>query len=76
MNLVIDDAVEVKQITKTNDKESRRQLGTRTHPFPFHNFKNPTGGGGAKNTNSPRRANSTEGRQRVADPESIVMERL
>lgn len=27
MNLVIDDAVEVKQITKTNDKESRRQLG-------------------------------------------------
>jgi small nuclear ribonucleoprotein E len=28
MNLVIDDAVEVKQITKTNDKESRRPLGT------------------------------------------------
>ncbi|KEZ45793.1 hypothetical protein SAPIO_CDS1602 [Scedosporium apiospermum] len=27
MNLVIDDAVEVKQITKTNDKESRRLLG-------------------------------------------------
>ncbi|CEF75103.1 hypothetical protein FVEN_g12190 [Fusarium venenatum] len=27
MNLVIDDAVEVKQITKTNDKESRRPLG-------------------------------------------------
>ncbi|KAH6893391.1 small nuclear ribonucleoprotein E [Thelonectria olida] len=27
MNLVIDDAVEVKQITKTNDKETRRPLG-------------------------------------------------
>jgi len=30
MNLVIDDAVEVKQITKTNDKESRRPLGMVT----------------------------------------------
>ncbi|KAK1752158.1 hypothetical protein QBC47DRAFT_67744 [Echria macrotheca] len=27
MNLVIDDAIEVKQITKTNDKETRRHLG-------------------------------------------------
>ncbi|KAL2106789.1 hypothetical protein VUR80DRAFT_5948 [Thermomyces stellatus] len=27
MNLVIDDAVEVKQVTKENDKESRRHLG-------------------------------------------------
>lgn len=27
MNLVIDDAVEVKQISKTNDTESRRPLG-------------------------------------------------
>ncbi|KAK2599177.1 mRNA splicing protein sme1 [Conoideocrella luteorostrata] len=27
MNLVIDDAVEVAQVTKNNDKESRRQLG-------------------------------------------------
>jgi len=27
MNLVIDDAVEVKQITKTNDTETRRHLG-------------------------------------------------
>jgi|ERR1712000_480435 len=27
MNIVLDDAVEVKQITKTNDKESRRNLG-------------------------------------------------
>jgi small nuclear ribonucleoprotein E len=28
MNLVIDEAVEVKQVTKTNDKETRRPLGT------------------------------------------------
>ncbi|QPG95578.1 hypothetical protein C2857_001262 [Epichloe festucae Fl1] len=27
MNLVIDDAVEVAQVTKTNDKETRRPLG-------------------------------------------------
>lgn len=27
MNLVLDDAVEVRQITKTNDKETRRPLG-------------------------------------------------
>ncbi|KAK3390252.1 small nuclear ribonucleoprotein E-like protein [Podospora didyma] len=27
MNLVVDDAVEIKQITKTNDKETRRELG-------------------------------------------------
>lgn len=33
MNLVIDNAVEVKQVTKTNDKESRRSLGTNA-PFP------------------------------------------
>ena len=30
MNLVIDDAVEVKQVTKTNPEESRRELGTDT----------------------------------------------
>lgn len=28
MNLVIDDAVEVKHVTKTNPEEKRRQLGT------------------------------------------------
>ncbi|GKT92825.1 LSM domain-containing protein [Colletotrichum tofieldiae] len=28
MNLVIDDAVEVKQVTKTNPEEKRRPLGT------------------------------------------------
>lgn len=30
MNLVIDDAVEVGQITKDNDKETRRPLGKKT----------------------------------------------
>lgn len=34
MNLVIDDAVEVSQVTKTNDKETRRQLGME--PQHFH----------------------------------------
>lgn len=29
MNLVIDDAVEVTQVTKVNDHESRRPLGTK-----------------------------------------------
>jgi small nuclear ribonucleoprotein E len=28
MNLVVDDAVEVGQVTKTNEKETRRPLGT------------------------------------------------
>lgn len=33
MNLVIDDAVEVKQITKTNEKETRKPLGKTTEAF-------------------------------------------
>lgn len=33
MNLVIDDAVEVVQITKTNDKETRRPLGTNNDHY-------------------------------------------
>lgn len=32
MNLVIDDAVEVRQVTKTNDKETRRSLGMTWKP--------------------------------------------
>ena len=35
MNLVIDDAVEVKQVTKTNPKEERRSLGTTLVPEEF-----------------------------------------
>jgi hypothetical protein len=37
MNLVIDDAVEVKQITKTNSEEKRRSLGTDS-PLPSTSF--------------------------------------
>ena len=37
MNLVIDDAVEVKQITKTNDKETRKSLGTTLRLFLYKN---------------------------------------
>lgn len=33
MNLVIDDAVEVKQITKTNEKETRKPLGKMAGTF-------------------------------------------
>lgn len=33
MNLVIDDAVEVKQITKTNEKETRKPLGKMIEAF-------------------------------------------
>lgn len=36
MNLVIDDAVEVKLATKT-DAESRRELGESIHRDPFPN---------------------------------------
>lgn len=34
MNIVLDDAVEVKQITKSNDKETRRNLGTSLSSLP------------------------------------------
>lgn len=35
MNLVIDEAVEVKQVTKTNEKETRRPLGTSLESTSF-----------------------------------------
>lgn len=39
MNLVLDEAVEVTQITKTNDKETRRPLGKderrRIQPYTY-----------------------------------------
>lgn len=35
MNLVIDDAVEVSQITKTNEKETRKSLGGPITRFIF-----------------------------------------
>lgn len=36
MNLVLDDAVEVRQVTKTNEKESRRPLGKLHLPSPHY----------------------------------------
>lgn len=38
MNLVIDDAVEVKQVTKTNPEEKRRQLGMELVPYTVHHI--------------------------------------
>ncbi|MBE3044288.1 hypothetical protein IMZ48_17315 [Candidatus Bathyarchaeota archaeon] len=63
MNRVIDDAVEVKQITKTNDTESRRPLGTMP-PQPFHISGREL---------TVCRANPTQGGQRIADPEPILI---
>lgn len=62
MNLVIDDAVEVKQITKTNSEEKRRQLGTRpATPSPTRQPARPS-------LTQLFRANPVEGRQRLAYP--------
>lgn len=63
MNLVIDDAVEVKQITKTNDKEERKNLGAQLLPFP--------GTADLIRANPAHRPNPVERRQRVFDPELV-----
>jgi len=63
MNLVIDEAVEVKQATKT-EGESRKKLGKQRSRVEI---------GGLLDTervaNSCARANSAKGRQRVAGPD-------
>ena len=43
MNLVIDEAVEVKQVTKTNPEEKRRSLGTNENPTTLHTHNTDTG---------------------------------
>lgn len=63
MNLVIDDAVEVKQITKTNDKEERKNLGAQLLPF--------LGTADLIRANPVHRPNPVERRQRVFDPELV-----
>lgn len=63
MNLVIDDAVEVKQVTKTNDKESRRPLGTTAPTIQQLKI----------NTNGESRTNSAQGRQCIADSEPVCL---
>lgn len=63
MNLVIDDAVEVKQITKTNDKEERKNLGAQLLPL--------LGTADLIRANHVHRPNPVERRQRVFDPELV-----
>lgn len=59
MNIVLDDAVEVKQITKTNDKETRRNLGMRLPTLlQLSQLTLP-------------RTNPTKGRQRFFDSKSF-----
>lgn len=67
MNLVIDDAVEVKQITKTNDKEERKNLGAQLLPFFSAAELN--------RANPVHRPNPVERRQRVFDPELVRLKR-
>lgn len=65
MNLVIDEAVEVRQITKTNDKESRRSLGKAALL---------TGPKRTAANNLFYRPDPAQGRQRLADPEPLRLE--
>ena len=65
MNLVVDDAVEVKQITKNNDKETRRPLGENT---VAHNF--------GDDVLTSFRPNNAERGQRFAYPELAKLSRL
>lgn len=62
MNLVIDDAVEVSQVTKTNDKETRRQLGMKPQNASTNCF--------ATNILRP---NLAQGGQRFTDPKLVKL---
>ena len=44
MNLVIDEAVEIKQVTKTNPEEKRRSLGTNENSTTLHTHNTDTRG--------------------------------
>jgi hypothetical protein len=59
MNLVVDDAVEVKMATKDTE-ESRRELGTTLCCCYLENC-----------ANEGCRPNLVEGRQRITDPEFV-----
>lgn len=61
MNLVIDDAVEVRQITKTNETESRRSLGRSECDTSVESEANIC------------RPNLAQRRQCLADPERIQL---
>jgi len=64
MNLVVDDAIEVKQPTKTDPEESRRSLGmlvsTALRAMMHALTRHP-------------RPNPPQGRQRCSDPESMSL---
>jgi hypothetical protein len=66
MNLVIDDAVEVKLASKTNPEEKRKPLGTY----------NPTTQVSRRSTDSPRRPDPTKRRQCVPDTEPVRLRKL
>ena len=64
MNLVVDDAIEVKQPTKTDPEESRRSLGMLT--FTALDALIPA-------LTCLARPNPPQGRQRCSDPESMSL---
>lgn len=64
MNLVIDDAIEVKQATKAHPEESRRPLGTNTI-LPLSNVTMFS-----PRSNPSHRTNLIKRRQRISDTES------
>lgn len=68
MNLVVDDAVEVKQVTKTNDKEERKNLGAQ--------LLSALDTVDSIDANPARRPDPFERRQRFSDPELVRLRRL
>lgn len=64
MNLVVDDAIEVKQPTKTDPEESRRSLGMSTFAVRHVSVHALT---------CTLRPNPPQGRQRCSDSESMSL---
>lgn len=64
MNLVVDDAIEVKQPTKTDPEESRRSLGMLTSAAPRALIYTLT---------YCSRPNPPQGRQRCSHPKSMSL---
>jgi hypothetical protein len=64
MNLVVDDAIEVKQPTKSDPEESRRSLGMLTSTAP-HTLTHAL--------TRLARPNPPQGRQRCSHPDSMSL---
>lgn len=64
MNLVVDDAIEVKQPTKSDPEESRRSLGMLTSAVRHVSTRALT---------CTLRPNPPQGRQRCSHPESMSL---